>query len=441
MNAVLSPVQDAGAKERDVTGPQAADLLGEPLQRAWWRSRSIWLGVAAAVLLLMVVVWWHRQRAASAAPHYVTEPIARGRLLVTVTANGTLQPTNKVDIGSELSGTVARVLVDVNDRVAKGQLLAELDAAKLTDQVARSRAAVQVAQARLAQAQATRQEAHDTLARQQEVARLSRGLVPSQAELAAAQAADQRSLADEASARASVADAKAALSVDETNLRKASIRSPIGGVVLSRSVDPGNAVAASLQAVTLFTLAEDLKQMKLEVNVDEADVGQVREGQGAKFTVSAYPNRSYPATITRVNYGSTTKDNVVTYVAELRVANDDLSLRPGMTATAVIATNERNDVLLVPNAALRFTPSATTTGGAASGGLVSRLMPRMPAQAPRRAGTRLSAVNQLWVLQDGRPVAVPVVAGATDGRSTEVRGNALKPGMAVITEQAAGGSR
>lgn len=432
MNAVVKPAPP-------VLQP-GADVLGMTPPRAFWRSRRLWFAVGAALLLLAAFLLWQRQRVADAAPRYVTEPVTRGRLLVTVTANGTLQPTNKVDIGSELSGTVARVLVDVNDRVAKGQLLAELDTSKLTDQVARSRAAVAVAQARLAQAQATRQQAADTLQRQLEVARLSNGQVPSQTELAAAKAASDRAVADEASARAGVADARAGLSVDETNLRKASIRSPIGGVVLSRSVDPGNAVAASLQAVTLFTLAEDLKQMKLEVNVDEADVGQVRAGQGAKFTVSAYPNRSFPATITRVNYGSTTKDNVVTYVAELRVANDDLSLRPGMTATAVIATNERDDVLLVPNAALRFTPSASAAASA-GGGIVSRLMPRMPVQAPRRAGTKLSAVNQLWVLQDGRPVAVSVTPGATDGRLTEVSGTALKPGVPVITEQAAGSAR
>ncbi len=417
-------------------------LLGPQAVRRWWRRPAPWAALAVVVLAIAGLLQWQSSREAGAQPRYVTEPVARGRLVVTVTANGTLQPTNKVDVGSELSGTVSRVLVDVNDRVKKGQLLVELDAEKLRDQVARSRAGLAVAQARVVQANATVDEARGNLARLQEVARLSGGQVPSRAELAQAQAALARAEADAASSRAGVADARASLSVDETNLRKASIRSPVQGVVLSRAVEPGNAVAASLQAVTLFTLAEDLARMKLEVNVDEADVGLVHDGQKAGFTVSAYPNRSYPATITRVSYGSTTKDNVVTYVAELSVANDDLSLRPGMTATAVIAANERNDVLLVPNAALRFTPGAAAGAAPASGSsVVSRLLPRPPQQAPRRAGTRTAAVRQVWVLREGQPVAVPVKPGASDGRMTEVTSEALQPGMAVIVEQGGSGGR
>jgi HlyD family secretion protein len=414
-------------------------LLGQQAVRRWWRRPAPWLALAAVAALAAGLWAWQANREAAAQPRYVTEPAVRGRLVVTVTANGTLQPTNQVDVGSELSGTVSRVLVDVNDRVKKGQLLVELDTQKLHDQVARSHAGLAVAQARVVQAGATVDEARGNLARLQEVARLSGGQVPSRAELAQAQAALARAEADAASARAGVADAKAGLSVDETNLRKASIRSPVQGVVLSRSVEPGNAVAASLQAVTLLTLAEDLARMKLQVNVDEADVGLVHDGQKAAFTVSAYPNRNYPATITRVSYGSTTKDNVVTYVAELSVANDDLSLRPGMTATAVIAASERNDVLLVPNAALRFTPAAASAAAPASGSsVVSRLLPRPPQQAPRRAGTRTADVRQVWVLRDGQPVAVPVKPGASDGRLTEVASEALQPGMAVIVEQ--GGS-
>mgnify|MGYP002148220410 CR=1 FL=1 len=210
--------------------------------------------------------------------------------------------------------------------------------------------------------------------------------------------------------------------------------------MLSRSVDPGNAVAASLQAVTLFTLAEDLKQMKLQVNVDEADVGRVQTGQSARFTVSAWANRPYPATVTRVSYGSTIKDNVVTYVADLQVKNDDLTLRPGMTATAVITAEERNDVLLVPNAALLFSPQMAAAGG----GIVSQLMPRPPGgNAPKRpAATKAGGTVQLWLLKDGRPEAVAVTRGATDGRVTEVSGAGLEPGMAVIVSQGrAGGAR
>jgi len=426
--------------------PAIESLLGTGGPRAWWQRPAPWATLAVAVALAIAAFLWQGKRTADAQPRYVTELVTRGRLVVTVAANGTLQPTNKADIGSELSGTVARVLVDVNDRVKKGQVLAELDTAKLGDQVMRSRAALAVGQAKVRQSQATVQEATGNLQRLREVARLSGGRVPSQAELASAEAALARAQAEAASAQAGVADATAALSADETSLRKASIRSPINGVVLSRSVDPGNAVAASLQAVTLFTLAEDLAQMKLAVNVDEADVGQVREGQKATFNVSAYPSRNYPATVTRVSYGSTTKDNVVTYIAELRVDNADLTLRPGMTASALIVAAERNDALLVPNAALRFTPpaaAAAAPASAASGsGIVGKLMPRMPRQArTRKDGAPAGGARQVWVLQNGQPAPVPVMAGATDGRMTEIVSGELTPGAAVITEQSSGSAR
>ena len=419
-------------------------LLGTGARRAWWRRPTPWLVLAVLVAGGIGLSWWNGRQAAQAAPRYATETVNRGRLAVTVTATGTLQPTNKADIGSELSGTVAQVLVDVNAQVRRGQVLAQLDTAKLQDQVARSSANLRVAEAKVRQAEATRADARASLARLQEVQRLSGGKVPSQAEMATAEATLARAEADHASATASVADARAALSVDETNLRKASIRSPIDGVVLARNVDPGNAVAASLQAVTLFTLAEDLKQMKLQVNVDEADVGRVTVGQKAQFTVSAYANRPYPATVTRVNYGSTIKDNVVTYVAELQVSNEDLSLRPGMTATAVITAAERNDVLLVPNAALLFAPEAAgaaASAGGGGGGIVSQLVPRLPrAGGPKRAGGRAGDARQVWVLESGQPRAVPVTPGATDGRFTEVASEQLKPGMAVIVSQGRAGA-
>jgi HlyD family secretion protein len=255
--------------------------------------------------------------------------VRRGNLTLTVTANGTLQPTRSIAIGSELSGTVSKVNVDVNDRVKKGQVLVELDTSKLKDQILRSRATLAAANAKVAQTVATVKEAQATLGRFEEVSRLSGGKVPSKTELDSAHASLERALADEAAARASVTDAQAAASTDEINLSKASIRAPADGVILTRAVDPGNAVAASLQAVTLFTIAEDLKQLRLQVNVDEADVGSVQVGQKATFTVSAYPGRNYPAVITRVAYGSTITENVVTYVTYLDVDNTDVSLRPG----------------------------------------------------------------------------------------------------------------
>jgi HlyD family secretion protein len=432
--------------------PAAVDvaaLLDEPASRPLWRRPMLWAGVALLAAAVAGGWAWQARKTAAAAPSYVTEPVSRGQLSVVVSANGTLQPTHSVNIGSELSGTVTRVNVDVNDRVKKGQVLVELDTAKLRDQIVRSRAAVASAEAKVSQAVATVKEAQGNLARLEEVSRLSGGKVPAQSELETARATLDRARADEASARASVADSRAALSTDETNLSKASIRSPMDGVVLTRSVDPGNAVAASLQAVTLFSIAEDLAQLRLQVNVDETDVGTVKNGQKASFTVGAYPNRRYPATVTRVAYGSTTTDNVVTYTTYLDVDNTDLSLRPGMTAVATIQSNDRGSSLLVPNTALRFTPAAAAAPAAASGGtsIVSRLVMRPPGAGGARrtagqaGGGNGGATKQLWVLRDGQAIPVSVTVGASDGRHTEVTGSGLAEGDAVITDQRSGAAK
>ncbi len=425
----------AAAAESDL-----ATLLAEPGPRIWYRSPLLW-GTVVLVLLAAGVLWyWQARRTADGAPSYTTQTVGRGNLTLTVTANGTLQPTRTISIGSELSGTVQKVNVDVNDRLEKGQVLVELDPSKLNGQILRSRASVAAAKALVEQTVATVVEAKANLVRLEEVARLSGGKVPSRTELDVGRATLKRAEASEASARAGVNDAQAALSTDEINLSKASIRAPSNAVVLTRTVEPGNAVAASLQAVTLFTLAEDLTQLRLQVYVDEADVGSVKVGQNANFTVSAYPNRKYPAQITRVAYGSTITDNVVTYLTYLGVDNTDLSLRPGMTATATITADQRNDVLLVPNTALRFTPTATVADTtAAKGGIVSSLTPRMPRRNITRKsaaeGASTAAARQVWVLREGAAVAVSVTPGISDGRMTEITGGELQAGMQVITDQ------
>ncbi|WP_374565755.1 efflux RND transporter periplasmic adaptor subunit [Ideonella sp.] len=428
------------------TSPRALPDWLQGDQRPFLKRRSTWVIAVLAVALAAGGVAWWRAQARADAPHYVTEEITRGDIALTVTANGTLQPTRSVNIGSELSGTVSEVLVDVNDRVKKGQVLVRLDTAKLQDQVAKSEAALQSARAGIAQATAATREAQLAQARLEEVKRLSGGKLPAASELDTAHATLAKAQAAEAGARADLAQAEATLRTDRTNLGKASIRAPIDGVILTRSVDPGNAVAASLQAVTLFTMAEDLTQMKLSVNVDEADVGQVKEGQTAQFSVSAWPGRKYPAKITRVAFGSTTTDNVVTYTTQLLVDNPDLTLRPGMTATAIIAATERQGVLRVPNTAFSFDPHAATgRASAASSGIVSALMPRPPVgQGTKRArptdgaGGKSAGQRRLWVLQGGQPVAVTVTAGLSNGRLTEVSAPELKEGMAVIVDQQSG---
>lgn len=441
----IPPASDTAAQP---PGPGSetdiAALLDEPALRAWYRRPALWAGVLVLALIVAGLWYWQAGRTASAAPSYITQTVGRGNLTLTVTANGTLQPTRSISIGSELSGTVRKVNVDVNDRIRKGQVLVELDTAKLRDQILRSRAALAAANAKVAQTVATVKEARAGLARFEEVARLSGGKVPSKTELDSSRAELARAIADEASARANVADAEAALSTDQINLSKASIVAPTDGVVLTRTVDPGNAVAASLQAVTLFTVAEDLTRLRLWVYVDEADVGAVKVGQDATFTVSAYPTRQFPARVTRVGFGSTITDNVVTYLTYLDVNNADLSLRPGMTATATITATQRKNVLLVPNTALRFTPTAAATGESDKKGMGISLLPRMPRSSTRKsaaAGASTATAKQVWVLRDGQAVSVAVTPGISDGRMTEITGGDLQAGMQVITDQKAAAAK
>ena len=398
------------------------------LPKLGWRR---WLMVGAALVLVSVLGIALTTSNRGGGPRYVTSPATSGNLVVTVSASGTLQPTKSVDVGSELSGTLESVQVQENEVVKKGQILAQLDLSKLKDAVAKSAAAVAAAEATVAQTRATVAEAKATLARYRHVAELSGGKVPSRTEMDAAEAAALRAVANEASAQASVAQARATLKSDETNIAKATIRSPVDGVVLTRKVEPGQTVAASMTTPVLFVIAESLTRMELQVKVDEADVAGVEVGQSATFTVSAWPKREFPATIQRVGIGSTTTDNVVTYKTILQVSNDDLALRPGMTATASIVTAIRENVLLVPNAALRFSP--TQGGTVADSGFLNRLVPRPP-EAPKARQATTTGEAQVWVLNGNEPQAVRVKTGVSNGRYTEILGDDLKPGMAVISE-------
>ena len=371
---------------------------------------------------------------------YATTLVARGDLQVEVIATGNLAPTNEVAVGSELSGLIETVFVDVNDRVVKGQPLAQIDTSRLRDALASSRAAVDQAAAGVGQAQATVRQSSATLARLQEVFRLSGGKVPSRTELDSAEADSARAIANLKAARAQLAASQAQNSSDRTSLAKATIRSPVTGVVLARQIEPGQTVAASFNTPTLFKIAEDLTSMELEVKVDEADVGQVAAGQPASFSVDAFPGRRFPASIKRVDVGSNASADgqaaaaaasaVVSYNAVLTVANLDLILRPGMTATAEITTSEERGVLLVPNATLRFKPSARGEDEN-----FSIFGPGAPQQKEMKIA-RGSKQTVYLLDTKGEPKAVAVIAGASNGTRTIVRG-ALKPGDRVITGELA----
>jgi len=362
---------------------------------------------------------------------YTTSELKPGNLTVIVTATGSVEPTVQVDVSSEQSGTVREVLVDYNSEVKKGDVLARLDTDKLNADLKAKEAALASARASVSKAEADEQSAKAKLDR---LTTLVSSRVSTQQDLDTAEYTFQAASAARQSADADVISAQAALEQANLSLSKATIASPIDGIVLSRNVDPGATVAASLEAPTLFTIAGDLREMELQVSIDEADVGQVAVGQTATFTVDAFPDQRFPAEITSIRYASETVNDVVTYKGILSVANDELLLRQGMTATADIVVQSVEDGLLIPNAALRYSPPATQTETAEGGSGVFSLFrpPRMaPASAPEPTGSE----RTIWLLRDGQPVAVNIEIGSSDGQNTVIVKGDVKEGDRVITDQ------
>lgn len=410
-------------------GPDAdlARLLTAPPPRRWGR----WLLAGAVALVLGGgVLWWMTAGAAqSGEPGYITSPVARGDLTVTVAATGTVQPTTRVEVSSELAGTLEAVEVDFNQSVTVGQVLARLDSSKLAATVANAEAQEASARARLVQAEATATEVAETFATQKELS--DRGIA-TRRDMISVEANDARAKAAVDMARADLTLAKANLALARADLDKAVIRSPINGVVLNRKAEGGQIVGPGLNDPVLFVLAEDLTRMELLANVDEADIGQVAVGQDATFTVDAFDNRVFTATITQVRFASEVTDDVVTYKAVLAVENPDLRLRPGMTATATITVAEETGALLVPNAALRWAPARVSAGGSGASGLAGLILPSAASRNPQQA---VGSGRSLWVLRGDQPVEIAVEIGPSDGRNTIVTGEGLVEGDAVITDQ------
>jgi len=404
------------------------------------RLKRVLLG--SGVLLLIVaataLIGWPGAKQVTS---YQTRPVKTGDLEITVTATGNLEATNQVEVGSELSGIITKVTVDYNDQVKLGQPLAYLDDTKIKATVAKSRAEVSSAKAKYQEALATRNAAEKTLQRYRKTRELTNGKLPSLENLDQAEAELERSVASLEAASAAIEIAEATLRSNETDLEKTTIYSPINGVVLTRAVEPGQTVAASLQAPVLFTLAEDLSSMELQVDVDEADVGQVKQGQRARFSVDAYPDRQFEAQITQVRYGAETTNNVVTYKTVLRVDNRDLLLRPGMTATADIIVRQVEKTLLVPSSALRFSPSAGTSEVKQQRSLLSSLLPGPPRRQRSNAGSgeaggKSDRPERVYILaENGQPTEISVKKIASDGSMTAVSSERLRDGMAVVTNE------
>lgn len=392
----------------------------------WLIGTAVIAGAAAVTVLLL------QTRRQEAAVQYRTALVQRGNLTVMVTATGVLEPLTQVNVGTEISGIVDKVAVDYNDHVRVGQVLATINTDRLTAQAQQAKASLESAKAEVLTAEATLEDARRAVGRAREL--YERKLV-AESDRDATETAFKKAAAALAGARARVSQSEASLSAIEADLRKATIRSPIDGVVLDRQIDPGQTVAASFQTPVLFTLARDLSRMTLSVNVDEADIGSVRAAQDATFTVDAYPTRVFTSRVIDMRSTPKTVSGVVTYETILSVDNSALLLRPGMTATAAITVMHLTDALLVPNAALRVTPPQVEPQPAASedrGLIGSLLRPRRPSTTPSAGGK--PKVQRVWVLRDNQPVPIDVSIGATDGAMTEVLSGDLTAGTPILVD-------
>ena len=375
---------------------------------SWYRSWMPWAVLAAAGLGA-----WFWYSSNHSAPQFRTALIERGAITAIISAVGKVNPVVTVQVGSQVSGTIQKLFADFNSRVQKGQVVAQIDPALFQAQVEQARAKVANDEANVEKARVQLADAERTLRRMTDLR--NQNLI-SQSDQDTAQTARDSAVASLKSAQTQVDQDRASLRLAETNLRYTTIQSPVDGTVISRNVDVGQTVAASLQAPTLFTIAQDLGEMQVDTNIDEADIGRVSVGQEALFTVDAYPERPFRGRVHDIYNQPITVQNVVTYDAIIRVPNPDLLLKPGMTANVTVTVGHRDEVLKLPNGALRYRPERT--GKEPAGG------------RPVDAGTA-----RVWVLRDGAEVGVAVTLGLSDSISTEVVSGELKAGDGVILER------
>ncbi len=400
-----------------VLPPRAAARAGH--RRRLWSVVAL---LAAAAAVVAAEAW--RASHAAVAVHYVTSPVTRGSVTRGVTASGSVNPVNTIQVGSYVSGVIQELYCDYNTVVRKGQPCAKIDPRPYQSTVDQDRANLSNAKAQLAKDRTNLTYAKLTYDR---TVGLRAGGIVSQDALDSAKSAYDQATAQIDLDDSTIQQRQAALDAAEVNLSYTTITSPVNGTVVSRNVTVGQTVAASFQTPTLFLIATDLTKMQVDANVSESDIGGIRTGAGASFTVEAFPEHVFDGEVTEVRQAPQTVQNVVTYDVVISVPNADLLLKPGMTATASIVVDDRDNVLRVPDQALRYTPG----GVAAASGRV----------AGPSSESRAGASKQVWVVRDGRPAAVPVTIGLDDDTYAEVTAGDLKPGDQVITsEQASGGS-
>lgn len=424
-------------------------LISAPKSR-----KKIWLaGAVVAVVVLGAGIYALLPGDPQANQVFKTDAVKRSNLAVTVTATGSVEPKDEVEVSSELSGIMSEVYVDYNDHVKKGQALAKLDTTTLEATVLEKKSTLKSSRASVAQAEAELEEAQLDYQHYQKVWELSSGKHPSQQTLDSARIAVTKNKAAVQVAEAAVEKAQADLESAETDLVKATLVSPIDGVVLSKDVEPGQTIASSYSAPTLFLLARDLKNMELHVDIDEADIALIKAGQKASFTVDAWDARKFDAEITQIRLASTDDDDsdttVVSYETILKVDNDDLALLPSMTAVTDIAVKSADNVLTIASAALRYQPDLPGAPGDKEasdrpGGLFSGLMPgpRRQSQNQKKTTDDSNSVNgsldgtkaTIWVLRNNRPEPVDVITGISDGLRTEITSGDLQEGDLIIID-------
>jgi len=383
--------------------------------------------IITVVLLLAAAgaayAYW-RMGSAPKEPAYLTAPVTKANIRQVVSSTGTLQAVTTVLVGSQVSGTIAKLNADYNSKVTKGQVVAQLDQARFAARVEETRANVLSAQANVAKSKVAVEDAERTLKRAKELKQ--RELI-SQSELDAAQTAYDSARSQLNVSQAQVGQAQASMNQAQIDLGYTTIRSPVDGIVISRSVDVGQTVAASLSAPTLFTIANDLTKMEVHTNVDEADIGNISEGQDVSFTVDAHAQRRFRGKVLQVRNAPQVIQNVVTYDSVVRINNKELLLKPGMTANVQFLVAQKEDALSIPNIALRFRPPEDKN---AAQELLrqeqSRAAPRVGQRQTRRAGgggagegTRVRQVK-VYTLKGGKAVPVDVQVGITDGSKTEI---------------------
>jgi HlyD family secretion protein len=375
-------------------------------------KKTLWFVIP--ILLLAAGLAWYFLADRTPAPVWRTAVVDRGPIVAAVAATGTLNAVSTVEVGTQVSGTVYRLHADFNSPVKRGQAIAEIDPALLQAQLTQAQGNELSAQANLERARLTLLDADRSRGRMQSL--LEQGFI-STGEFDSAETAQLSARAALQAAEATLVQSRGALQVARTNLQYAVIRSPVNGVVISRNIDVGQTVAASFQTPTLFTIAEDLTRMQIDTSVDEADIGRVRVGLPATFTVDAWPGEIFPGEVAQIRYAPIVNQNVVTYNVVITVANPEQKLLPGMTANVAVETERRDDVLRLPAAALRFRPRPTAD----------------EAPAP---GRRSSGRPQVYrPASDGSAAAVPVRTGISDGTLVELLEGELREGERVITGQ------